>query len=257
MDNDSSLQATDLSTILQASSLETYQDCISRIWKELYRLNSNLFILNKLLQFRGDLFLEPLKMDFLNLVTISLTHDSCLIVTKLVADTGNKLTMSRFHNWVKKNIRPEHSVSFNKSCKNVDFQKTVRAVREKIEPLRNNYLAHLTIDGQMRPQVPQETGIAFQELRSICDQLVNYFNLHSFGSEYKMLPLGCDPTVQHPIGVDKRPDIEYILDLIVQDSDLFNLPEKSPYWQIIKGTLPSETIEVINEYRRKFGEQEL
>jgi hypothetical protein len=41
--------------------------------------------------------------------------------------------------------------------------------------------------------------------------------------------------------------------LIVQDSDLFNMAEKSPYWQVYKGTLPSETIEVINEYRRKFG----
>lgn len=54
----------------------------------------------------------------------------------------------------------------------------MKAVGEEIEPLRNNYLAHLTIDGQMRPQVPHETGIAFQELRSMCDQLVSYLNLH-------------------------------------------------------------------------------
>ena len=90
MDNEGSLHTTDLSTILQASSLVIYQDCMSRIWQELYRLNSNLFILNKLLQFPSDLFLEPLRMNFLNLVTISLTHDSCLIVTKLVTDAGDK-----------------------------------------------------------------------------------------------------------------------------------------------------------------------
>jgi hypothetical protein len=170
-----------------------------------------------------------------------------------VTDAGDTLTMSRFHNWVKKNLRPEYLASFDKSCKNADFQRTVRAVRETIVPLRKNYLAHLTIDAQMRPQVPQETGIAFQELRLICDQLVHYFNLHSFGWQYSMLPCGYNPTVQHPVGVDKRPDIEYILDLIVQDSYLFNLPEKSPYFQIEKKSLSPETIEVINEYRRKLG----
>jgi hypothetical protein len=252
MDNDNGHQATDPSTLLQASSLATYQDHISRVWKELYRLNSNLFILDKILKFRSDLFLEPLKMDFLNLVIISLTHDSCLIVTKLITDEGiDTLTMPRFHSWVRKNLRPEYVALYDESCKNAHFRKTIHAVRAKIKPLRDNYLAHLIINGQMR--VPQETGIAFQELRSICDQLVNYFNLHSFGCEYKMLPLGYDPTVQHPVSVDKRSDIEYILDLRAQDSDLFKMPEKSPYWKIYKGTLPSETIEVINEYRRKFG----
>ena len=249
------LQATKESDVLQEASLATYQDCMSRIWKELYRLNSNLFVLERLLQFRIDLFLELQKTDFLSLVIVSLTHDSCLIVTKLVTDTGNKLTMSRFHNWLKKNIRPEFSASFNESFKTSEYKKTIQAVRQKIEPLRDNYLAHLIIDEQMRP--PPETGIAFQELRFICDQLVKFFNLHSFGCEYKMLPLGYDPTVIHPSGVDKRPDIEYFLDLIVKDSDLFNMPEKSPFWQLYKDSLPSKTIAVINEYRKKFGKREI
>ncbi len=256
MNNHANLQAMDESKVLLETSLATYQDCMSRIWKELYRLSSNLFVLERLLQFRSDLFLELQKTDFLSLVTVNLTHDSCLITTKLVTDTGNKLTMSRFHNWLKKNIRPEFSASFNESFKNSEYKKTIQAVRQKIEPLRDNYLAHLIliIDNQMRP--PPETGIAFQELRAICDQLVKYFNLHSFGCEYKMLPLGYDPTVIHPSGADKKPDIEYILDLIIQDSDVYNMPER-PYWQVFKDKLPSDTIAVINEYRRKFGKQEI
>jgi len=253
MNNHANLQATDESKVLLETSLATYQDCMSRIWKELYRLSSNLFILERLLQFRSDLFLELQKTDFLSLVTVNLTHDSCLITTKLVTDTGNKLTMSRFHNWLKKNIRPEYSASFDESFRKSGYKKTVQAVRQKIEPLRDTYLAHLIIDDQMHP--PPETEIAYQELRDICDQLVEYFNLHSFGCEYKMLPLGYDPTVIHPSGVDKRPDIEYVLDLIVQDSDLYNMPEKSPYWQVFKDTLPSGTVDVINQYRQKFGKQ--
>jgi hypothetical protein len=69
------LQATKESDVLQEASLATYQDCMSRIWKELYRLNSSLFVLERLLQFRTDLFLELQKTDFLSLVIVSLTHD--------------------------------------------------------------------------------------------------------------------------------------------------------------------------------------
>jgi len=137
MDNNK-LHATALCHVLQASSLSKYQSDISYIWGELYRLNSNLFVLERILQFRSDLFLEPMKMNFFNLVTISLTHDSCLIVTKLVTDSGgDTLTLSKFHNYVEQNILPEIKCAFNESCGKVDFKKTIQIVQDKIEPLRD------------------------------------------------------------------------------------------------------------------------
>ena len=67
-----------------------------------------------------------------------------------------------------------------------------------------------------------------------------------------MLPIEYDPNVQHPNDVDKRPDIEHILDLLVQDSVLYNLPEK-PHFQQIRPSYPAEWIDLINSYRIKFG----
>ena len=79
-----------------------------------------------------------MKMNFFNLVTISLTHDSCLIVTKLVTDSGgDTLTLSKFHNYVEQNILPEIKCAFNESCGKVDFKKTIQIVQDKIEPLRD------------------------------------------------------------------------------------------------------------------------
>ena len=71
------------------------------------------------------------------------------------------------------------------------------------------------------------------------------------------LPIGYEPSVKHPTGSDPRSDIEHLLDLIVQDSYIFKMPEESPYWNITKERLPQDTIKILNEYRRKFGKPEV
>jgi hypothetical protein len=167
MDNQGDLWASDASAVLEQLSVPIYEQRMSQIWPELVRLNSNLFILDKLRTFRSDLFLDLFKMNFFNLVTISLTHDSCLIATKLVTDSGEDVaTIPKLHSRIRKKLSPEHLPSFDKSCKKADFKKTIDEVKQYIVPLRDHYLAHLIFDGQVRP--PQETAAAFRQLRPIC-----------------------------------------------------------------------------------------
>lgn len=76
-----------------------------------------------------------------------------------------------------------------------------------------------------------------------------------FGEGFLFLPIGYEPTAIPPEGVDKRSDIEYILDLIAKDSYLLNMPENNwQGWEIYKQkTLTKEEIYIINKYRKKFG----
>jgi len=72
-----------------------------------------------------------------------------------------------------------------------------------------------------------------------------------------LLPIDYDPKVQHPIGSDSRSDIEYFLDLIIQDSYLYKMPDESQYWNIEKERLTPDMIRILNKYRRKFGKPEV
>jgi len=210
--------------------------------------------LDKLFDFPSDWILGPEKETFLTLVKVSLFENSLLIISKLTSDTSKDfLTLPRFKNWLGKQIKEEYRNSFNRSLRENRFNKAIDASLEKVKCIRDNFIAHLIVDENLRPKIPEDIEISLREVNTICKQLNSLFAVLCFGEERLMVPIDYSPIVQHPVGSDPRSDIEYLLDLIVQDSYLFKMPEESPYWEIEKEHLDPEAINIINKYRKKFG----
>src|SRR3989304_5550290 len=97
------------SQVLEPCNYDAYEKHHRAIWNQLVRLNSNLFILDKLLGFPASLFLGPERTVFFRLVEASLVESSVLIISKLAQDDDlDTLTMPRFKNWLRRSIRGEY-----------------------------------------------------------------------------------------------------------------------------------------------------
>jgi len=260
MGNSTSLNELDPSEMLEPSSLKCYKETRDLVWQELIRLNSYLFVLDKLLHFPSDpsyLFLGPERQAFLSLVNISFTESSLLLITKLTTDTSKDLlSMPRFKNWVRRRVKQEYQKAFDRLLKENKFSKTVETSKENAKYIRDNLIAHLIVDENMRPKSSIDR-ISLQEVSLIASELNRLFDVLCFGHKHAILPLDYDPKVQHPVGSASRSDIEYFLDLLIQDSHLFKMPEELQYWDIEMEALPPEIVNILNEYRRKFGKPEV
>lgn len=181
-----------------------------------------------------------------------------MVISRLTTDTGRDcLTLTRFSNWIRDNIKPEYRNAFSEVKKKIDFNRRKnRNSLNKIKNIRKNFLAHLLIDDNMHPKI-DEIQIAIEEIFKICDCLNNQFGALCFNVECPLLPPKYNPKVQQPIGSDLRSDIEYYLDLIAQNSDFYKMPDESPYWNMVKTGYSKELIDTLNRYRRKFGKPEI
>ena len=69
-----------------------------------------------------------------------------------------------------------------------------------------------------------------------------------------MLPIEYHPDVLHPAGVDRRSDVELLLDSLARDSFFLRFPEEDPvFWSLYRKNLTERQIETLNQYRAKFG----
>jgi hypothetical protein len=259
MGNSVDLTRLNPSEVLESSSLKSYEDTLGLIWQQVCRLRSYLFILEKLLLFPSDpryLFFGPDKQDFFELLNSAFTENSVLLITKLTTYRRDLLSMTRFKNWLRDQIRPEYKRDFDRLLKQGKFDKTIEKSRKSVQDIRNQRIAHFRVDENLHPKL-ERPKISFQKMSAIANELKRLFDLLCFGTECLTLPLQYEPKVQHPVGIDSRSDIEYFLDLLIQDTNLYKMPDESPYWGIKKQSLPPEIIGILNKYRRKFGKPEV
>lgn len=256
------ITARDPSEILKPSCLAAYEEAMDLVWRDVLRLNSYIFVLGKLLRFHTDTeyFLGPGRQTFLKLVNTSFTESSLLLITRLTSSgrtrrgkTESSLPLLR--NWIGSQVKPEFEADFRRLLKEIGFKSIVRDARESVRLIRDRVIAHLEVDENWRPKLSVR-GFAFPELGRIAGDLTKLFDALCFGHERLTLPVHYSPAVQHPEGSDSRSDIEYFLDLIIQDSHLFKAPDVSPYWDVERKGLSSEALDKLNEYRRKLGKPE-
>lgn len=255
--NSNSFKNLEPSDILVPSSVQPYEAGIELIWKELLRLNSNLFILEKLLNFPSDLIIGP-DEPFFVLVNVALAENSMLVITKLVTDEGEeKGSILRFKNWVVNNTRDEYRNTLkdllNKKKEDITALKKASG---KIKLLRDYVIAHLIVDKKNNLKYSGNPKISFQELDSIRKRLNDLFDALCFSCEYPLLPAIYEFRAQQPAGTDSRSDIEYYLDLIIQDSYWYKRPD-SQYWKLEREYLSQNELDLLNEYRKKFGQPEV
>lgn len=259
MDDDPYIESRQPDEILAPSCLAAYGEAIDLVWREILRLNGYLFVLEKLLDFPSDpgyLFLGHDRQSFLQLVKIAFTEGSILIISKLTTSGRDRFTLELCKNRISEMVKPEYQNAFNRMLKKARFSTKVRVSRTKVNEIRNYLIGHLIVDKDMRPILSVQ-GFPFEELKQMTAELTSLFDLLCFGCKRMTLPVDYSPIVQHHPDMDSRPDIEYFLDLIIQDSTFFRMPEESPYWEMQRKALPNEVISRMNEYRRKFGKPEV
>lgn len=80
--------------VIKPKYLKDYKNEIDGLWHEVVLLNSNLFILEKLMEFPFKLFFHERELHFWNL-TISSFFESCIMVVwRLVIETRRKKILS-------------------------------------------------------------------------------------------------------------------------------------------------------------------
>lgn len=237
----------------------TYQETIDVIWWQLVRLNSNIYALEKLLGFPFTLFVGPISHGFFWELTKNALFDSCvLIIWKVGVDTDRRgITLSKFQEELRLNIRNEYRAEFEKALDDVDFHKTFSTFKSKVREIRHNYVAHLNLDKHIKPS-PQDIKartLLFDELKNCRDILNRCFEVLCIGHQKALLPIDYHPDVTHPAGTDSRSDIERLLDGVARNSDILNLPETYPdnWVTIFRNQLSPEELAILNEYRKKFG----
>jgi hypothetical protein len=253
------LSALNYNEILKPSFLKPYEEALDIINLELFRLNSYLFILGKVINFPTD-FLSPDRQSFFTLINIAFTESSLLIISKLITDEVNDaLLIKRFKDNVCQNVKEKYKEYFYSLLKENSFDNTIKRLKKQtkdIKNVRNNIIAHLLVTPNL--QLKDYTNkFSWQKINQITDDINKLFKLLCFDCEHSLLPIDYDPKVQHPAGFDSRSDIEYFLDLIIQDSYLYKMPDESQYWNIEKEDLSPDILKIINEYRRKFGKSEV
>ena len=186
------------------------------------RLNTNLFILDKLKQFPSDLFLDFQNQTFFALTKISLIDNSSLTIAKLAKDTGNDvLSLQRLKDLVWGQIKESYLKPLDSALRANKVTKTTKETLKKIKYIRDNFLANISMNANLSPHLPGDINIPLQELGSICKELNGLFDVLCFGHQRSVLTIDYNPLVQHPDWVDPMSDIEYFLDRIIQDSASF------------------------------------
>lgn len=221
--------------------------------EQLVPLNASIYIIERVLQFPFELFVNPEDTVFFRLLIDNFYTAGLLTITKLATDSGKDLyTILQFKNWVAQQVRAEFREDFHKYLKQAKFDKKTRDMFERARELRNTSGAHIKRDlvlGNL-----EQDRLSFAELKALRDALNSLLEILSFDRGHLMLPIPYHSDVMHPAGIDSRSDIERILDSLAKDSHILNLPEKNPdHWAAFRKNLSEVNLEAINKYRAKFG----
>lgn len=176
---------------------------------------------------------------------------SILIITRITTDQNSDFfTLPQLKNRIRNiMIKDEYVGEFDNRLREKRFDKNTRDLLDKATKLRSEKIAHIKEDIVFRRT--NETIMYYKDLISLRDQLNELLETISFGLGHLMLP-------PEYAAESSKSDIEEILDLIVKDSYLFNLPEKNLFlWEDSKVNLTQDQIKIINQYRVKFGMNEI
>lgn len=235
--------------------LEEYEQKINLLWQELILLNSNLYVLEKLSKFPTHLFTDPLRGDFLDTVAVNLSSMCAMSIWRLWLDPDTRsLTLKRFKDDVAEHVRPKYRQDFDTALENLKWDEDAL---KRVKKFRHKLMAHFDSKCNLSPRERRRLWLSLPVLMNLRDTLNSLFEILCFGCERSVLHIAYDPKVQHPRGMDPRSDVEVILDKIARNSPILNMPEEQPQAWPFSRTNLLDDLQVLNEYRRKFGLSEV
>ena len=242
--------------ILDPLWLPEYEQDMQILHQQLWRLNSCVFLMEKIFPFPFDAVQAPV-FPFWVIVTDSMFETCILIIWRVAVDCqGDGVTLQGLRNKIFKNIKNQQMKEKCRAIfKNAKFEENVSMYRKEIVELRHNQIAHFKMK-RIPPTLEEikKTTIMFSELKKCTEELNSFFKIMCFGFDLPLLPPEYDPSANRPIPAGKVSDIEAILDGLVKDSRWLNEPERQyQHWPQIRKTKSVEELNILNKYRAKFG----
>jgi hypothetical protein len=244
--------------ILDPLWFKTYTEDIKALAVQLLQFNTDLFILEKIINFEFRLFgYVPGRNTFWRFIADSL-YESCIMCAwRIAVDTDSRcLTASKLKKEILNNVTDEDARKhLKRELERVAFNRKCREVTEIIKEMRHKRYAHLNkltaramAGGGNFPSVP------LRDLRMVRDTLNEFIQIMGFEANYMFLPRDYDPSLKRPLDVDDRPDIVRLLDDMAFKSEILHFPEKQPeLWSQLRNRYSKPLINKINMYRKKFG----
>jgi len=234
--------------VLKKSPIDEYQKGIDFFFDELVKLNTNIFIIKKILEFPFDIFSSPGENIFFSTVVWNFYENSVLTITKLATDKkGDVYTLPRFKNWVLEQVKAKYALDFQNWLRKTRFNAKTERMLKLARNLRNDMIAHFNkhISLKMR----KVNYINIKELEELKDNFNLVLDTISFDAGHEMLPLPYSENIIRPKGIDHRSDLEVILDSIAKNSVILNMPELQPeIWKYTKENYNEEGKKIINKY---------
>jgi hypothetical protein len=215
-------------------------------FNELVRLNTNIAIVEQVIQFPFELFFIETP-TFFRYVIANFMDMSLIIITRLATDNGKDVyTLRWFKNRVvRKLIKPEYKELFQNALKEAKFDKRTHDLLEQARRLRSKYIAHLSREPD--PTIPP---IDFEDLKILRDRLNSLLEALTPNRAHLFLPFPYYSKVKNR----SKSDIEEILDRMAETSHILHMPEKNPViWRNYYEQLTESEIGQFNFYRKKFG----
>ena len=218
----------DAKEALKKSAHDYYERGMAFFYSELVTLNVNLFIMDKIAEFRFDLFTGIEQRTFFSMVFQNFFYASLLTITRVAADQGGDLfTLPRFKNRIRQSVKPEYHNLLDDRLRQAKFDKRIQKLLEKAKEYRTQRVAHVLEEVVLGND--KKTRVIYSDLKELRDQLNDLLDALSFNVHHMMLPVQYSEDVIHPKGTDRRPDIERILDSIAEKSPILNMPEQHPH----------------------------
>lgn len=230
---------------------EEYDEELNILYLELVYLNSNIFLLERILRFPFQLFSGRKTNTFWELITKSLFNDCVLHLNKIVIDgnnKGNSVGLRELKKKVLTNLVEKYKRSFLKKLKEMRFEKNFEDFKELFKKLRDKHVAHLDRNWLERNTVGRfaEYSVDLESLKKACELVNQLFRTICIGEDRCLIM-----TEYH---IEKYTDIDKVLDLIAKDSRLLNMPEREQAeWLFEKERLSSGEMEFLNKFRANYN----
>ncbi|MCU0465160.1 MAG: hypothetical protein MUF38_11395 [Anaerolineae bacterium] len=162
------------------------------------------------------------------------------------------LTLPNFYDFLKTNAKDKKlQDDFISHVQETEFLSWIKKVRDRLDIIRNKFLAHVDVAYPLFRDDFGVTPIATKEMRDLLDETEQYFQRMNFnmGRPFWFWDYADDRVRER-----KLLDIDRVLDFIAMNSIVVTLPEKQPHgWKIKRERLTDVQIAKINEIRRKMG----
>lgn len=189
--------------------LDQYERELTFIWDQVVRLNTNVYLLEKIVDFPfgEEVVIEP---TFWEYALEALFDSSVLISWKLVSDKKG-FSLLQFKNSVSERyIEEEEKMEFKELIKKIEFNRKLESEKGKVEVLRQKQIAHL--DLKAREQV-EAIKLDITELRELVNLITELFTVLSFSAK-AVLPLAYHPKALLPGQTPESTDIDKILEFM-------------------------------------------